>query len=120
VVSQTTFRRSEYRRICAALRRRQPDITVRDTTCAATERRQGSLRALADRVDAIVVVGGTTSANTRWLFQTAVATGKPAWHVESAEELPRELSGCATVGLTAGASTPDALIDEVERALAAR
>ncbi len=53
-------------------------------------------------------------------FQTAVSTGRPSWHVESAEDLPPEITGFATVGITAGASTPDALIDEVEQALRAR
>ncbi len=120
VVSQTTFRRADYRRICSILERRQPGIVIRDTTCAATERRQESLLKLAQRVEAIVVVGGRESANTRWLFRTAVATGKPSWQVESAAELPAEASGFATVGLTAGASAPDALIDEVEQALLAR
>lgn len=117
VVSQTTFTRSAYRSICSVLARREPAILVRDTTCAATERRQESLVSLSASVDALVVIGGKDSANTRWLYQTARATGRPSWHVESADELAPEIARFATVGITAGASTPDALIDEVEAAL---
>ena len=84
----------------------------------ATERRQQSLVALAEKVEAIVVVGGRESANTRWLHQVAVATGRPAWHVEGAADLPADVGRYRTVGITAGASTPESLIAEVEAALA--
>jgi 4-hydroxy-3-methylbut-2-enyl diphosphate reductase len=71
-------------------------------------------------VEAIVVVGGRDSANTRWLHQVAVGTGRPAWHVEGAADLPPEIGRFRTVGVSAGASTPESLIAEVEAALAAR
>jgi 4-hydroxy-3-methylbut-2-enyl diphosphate reductase len=117
VVSQTTFKRIEYRRICGVLKRRFPDIGVFDTSCASTETRQESLIALAEKVDAILVIGGRQSANTRWLYQTALQTGKPAWQIEGASEIPPGISRYATVGLSAGASTPDVVIEEVERRL---
>jgi len=120
VVSQTTFRSSDYGEIAAVLRDRDPAIEVFDTSCALTETRQESLRRLASRVDALLVIGGKGSANTRWLHQTALQTGRPAWHVEGAEDIPVEAFRFSTVGISAGASTPDAVIDEVENALAAR
>jgi 4-hydroxy-3-methylbut-2-enyl diphosphate reductase len=69
---------------------------------------------MAGRVDAIVVVGGRHSANTLRLAEIARSTGKPTTHVETAGELDLEsLSGVRTVGVTAGASTPRWVIDEV-------
>ena len=117
VVCQTTFRRAEYQRICDALRARRPDIEVLETTCSATERRQESLARLARKVDALLVIGGRNSANTRWLFQSALATGQPAWHIEGAGDIPPEIRGFERVGISGGASTPNDIIDEVERAL---
>jgi 4-hydroxy-3-methylbut-2-enyl diphosphate reductase len=117
VVGQTTLTIAEYSDICTILSRRKPDIVIQETLCSATESRQKSLRALAAQVDALLVIGGRQSANTRRLFQTAVATGKPSWHIESAAEIPEAVRACARVGLSAGASTPDDAIEEVERAL---
>lgn len=119
VVCQTTFDRTRYREICAVLRERSPDILVFDTGCSATEKRRESVAALAARVDAIVVIGGKQSANTRWLYQAALSTGRPAWHVEGADDIPAEVSRHERVGLSAGASTPESIIDEVEKALLA-
>jgi 4-hydroxy-3-methylbut-2-enyl diphosphate reductase len=117
VVSQTTLPRSQYAEICQALRTREPGVLVQDTSCVATETRQESLVRLASRVEAILVIGGRDSANTRWLHQAALATGRPAWHVEGVSDLPAEIGGFERVGLTAGASTPDWIIDEVEAEL---
>jgi 4-hydroxy-3-methylbut-2-en-1-yl diphosphate reductase len=117
VVGQTTLTSAEYAAICAVLVKRKPDVVVQHTLCSATEGRQESLRDLAAQVDAILVIGGKQSANTRRLFQTALAAGKPAWHIESAAQIPAEIASCGRVGLSAGASTPDDAIDEVELAL---
>jgi 4-hydroxy-3-methylbut-2-en-1-yl diphosphate reductase len=119
-VGQTTFPRDRFRRIAGILGRRVPGLEVHETSCPATERRQQSLVELADKVEAIVVVGGKESANTRWLHQVAVSTGLPAWHVEGAADLPADIGRFRTVGISAGASTPESLIAEVEAALAAR
>lgn len=117
VVSQTTMTRSEFERITAVLRRREPSLHVEDTTCAATERRLESLQRLAVQVDALLVIGGRQSANTRRLFEAATATGRPSWHIEGAGDIPSSIRSFARVGITAGASTPDRVIDEVEEAL---
>ena len=119
VVSQTTFRRIEFEAICRALRERNPGIEVLDTSCSATETRQESLIELSRTVDALLVIGGKQSANTQWLFRTAVQTGKPCWHIEGAEEIPADVSRYLAVGISAGASTPDFLVDEVEKCLLA-
>lgn len=119
-VGQTTFPRDRYLRIAEVLRRCIPGLEVHETSCPATERRQQSLVELARKVEAIVVVGGKESANTRWLHQVAIATGRPAWHVEGADDLPPDIGAFSTVGISAGASTPESIIAEVEAALASR
>jgi (E)-4-hydroxy-3-methyl-but-2-enyl pyrophosphate reductase len=119
-VGQTTFPRDRFLRIAEILQRKIPGLHVHETCCPATERRQQSLVDLARKVEAIVVVGGKESANTRWLHQVAVGTGRPAWHVEGAADLPPDIGRFQIVGISAGASTPESLIAEVEAALSAR
>ncbi len=119
VVSQTTFSRSAYAGICAVLRARDPSVVVFETTCEATEQRRQSVVRLAREVDAILVIGGSESANTRWLFEAARGTGLPSWLIEGAAGISPEARRFDRVGISAGASTPDAAVDEVERALLA-
>lgn len=114
IIGQTTYRQEEYDRICEILRQARPDAEVDNSICGATRNRQDSLRELAGAVDALIVVGGRESANTTKLYQSAAATGKPAWHIEEASEVPREIGHFRTVGITAGASTPDTVIDAVQ------
>lgn len=117
LIGQTTIKVAEYQAISAALAEVFPDIEVFDSTCPATMDRQASLLELCSATDAIVVVGGRNSANTLRLFASAKEAGVPAWHVERAEELPPEVFAYRLVGLTAGASTPEEVIDAVEARL---
>jgi 4-hydroxy-3-methylbut-2-enyl diphosphate reductase len=117
LIAQTTIMEEEYAAIRDVLVHRFPKLEVVDSICPATEERRSALTELAARTDAILVVGGRNSANTSRLQSTALGLGKPAWHIETAAELPREIFGYARVGLTAGASTPESLIAEVEQAL---
>ena len=118
LIAQTTIKREEYEAIRDALAERFPDLEVVDSICPCTAERLEALEALAADVEAVVVVGGRNSANTARLLATARSLGKPAWLVETAQELPDEAFGYGRVGLTAGASTPESLIDEVESVLA--
>jgi 4-hydroxy-3-methylbut-2-en-1-yl diphosphate reductase len=120
LIAQTTIKKEEYEAIRAALAERFPLLEVVDSICPCTEDRLDALADLAAEVDAIVIVGGRNSANTARLLATARGLGKPAWLVETAEELPEEAFGYARVGLSAGASTPERLILEVEEALLSR
>ncbi len=120
VIAQTTIKNEEYRSICEVLARRFSGVEVVDSICPATEDRQRALARLAAETDAIVVVGGRNSANTSRLYTTAMALGKPSWHVETAAELPDEVFAYERVGVTAGASTPESLVAEVEAALVSR
>lgn len=114
LIAQTTIGHKEFESIAAEFRGRAENFLEVNTLCPATSERQNSLDSLAARVSAIVVVGGKNSANTQRLFLAAKASGKPSWHIERAGELPKEIFSFASVGLTAGASTPDSMVDEVE------
>jgi 4-hydroxy-3-methylbut-2-en-1-yl diphosphate reductase len=117
LIAQTTIKKEEYEAIRAVLAERFPVLEVVDSICPCTQDRLDALAELAAEVEAIVIVGGRNSANTARLISTAKALGKAAWLVETAAELPAEAFGFSKVGLSAGASTPERLIDEVEEAL---
>ncbi|MBL8967599.1 MAG: 4-hydroxy-3-methylbut-2-enyl diphosphate reductase [Spirochaetaceae bacterium] len=119
LIAQTTIRAEEYAAIREVLARRFPLLEVVESICPATEERRRALAELSGECDAIVVVGGRNSANTSRLLVTAKELGRPAWLVETAAELPEEVFSFARVGVTAGASTPDELVAEVEDALLA-
>ena len=91
----------------------------RSDLCFATTNRQSALMAMADRCDAIVVIGSANSSNTRALEKLASEAGCPrVFRVNDADELPDDLAGI--VGVTAGASAPEELVDEVHRPPRAR
>jgi 4-hydroxy-3-methylbut-2-enyl diphosphate reductase len=117
LIGQTTISPEEYRAIGEGIRRFFPDLEIADTICGATRDRQEALRELCGRVDAVIVAGGRESSNTRRLLAIAQAQGKPCWLVEGAEDIPREAGAYQTVGLCAGASTPDTVINDIEEAL---
>ncbi len=112
-ICQTTVKQSEFEEVRDILLRKNPGTAVKNMICAATMDRQKAVRELARRVDAMVIVGGKDSSNTKRLYQTAVEQGIYACHVETADELPRELEGYNRIGVSAGASTPDYIIEGV-------
>jgi 4-hydroxy-3-methylbut-2-enyl diphosphate reductase len=120
IVCQTTATQRHVEPIRAAIAARNPEAEVRfiDTVCLPTKEHQRALERLLDRVEAVVVVGGHNSNNTRELVACCRERGKPALHVQSAADLDAGwFKDFATVGLTAGTSTLPATIDEVHRAL---
>ncbi|MBC2592985.1 4-hydroxy-3-methylbut-2-enyl diphosphate reductase [Ruficoccus amylovorans] len=115
-VSQSTMFTDEFERLAAILRETYPDAQVFDTICGATKERQSDIHVLKDAgAEAIIVVGGRHSANTRKLAALVEKTGLPAYHVETASELDfgHLKERYKKVGVTAGASTPEFLIQEV-------
>jgi 4-hydroxy-3-methylbut-2-enyl diphosphate reductase len=117
LIAQTTIKKSEYDAITLEFEKSCSSFLTVETLCPATADRQEALAELADQVEALIVVGGKNSANTQRLLMAAKEAGKPAWHIETAEELPAEIFRFRKVGLSAGASTPDSMVDEVERLL---
>ena len=120
VVCQSTTPPRTAEKIRDAVARLNPQAEIRmiDTICQPTRDRQTAVVDLLERVQAIVVVGGRNSNNTRELVSLAKARGVPAFHVEGAGDLQAEwFAGLQLVGLTAGTSTLDETIDEVQQAL---
>ena len=126
LVGQTTWDSAEYASIAQAIRAFFPDLEVCNTICDATRARQDSLRSLCADVDAVIVAGSRESANTRRLLDIARSfpgpggRGKPAWLAETPADIPGEVDRYDSLGICAGASTPDALIDAIEEALLER
>ena len=118
LVAQTTQNKSKFGGIEQAILARWPEARIFDTICGATQRRQDEVRRLAGEVEAMVVVGGHSSGNTERLAQVARAEGVKTIQIETEEELdPVWLNGIRTVGVTAGASTPNWMIKRVIRKL---
>jgi 4-hydroxy-3-methylbut-2-en-1-yl diphosphate reductase len=120
LIAQTTLSQGEYAAIRASLLLKKPALKEHGGLCAATADRQEALAELCSQVDAIVVIGGADSANSRRLAELARALGKPCWLVEEPKDLPEEAASYERVGLTAGASTPEEDIDEAEAILKRR
>ena len=122
VAAQTTQPIDKVRHLVNAIRQRFPDSEVRfiDTVCQPTKQRQNAAIELAQQCDVVVVIGGANSNNTRELVATCSRHCRRVHHVQTAAELQPEWFGSAqTVGITAGTSTPDALIIQVEEWLKA-
>ena len=114
VIIQTTFELQKFEDILRELQKERPgEYRVERTICLATSQRQGAAVELAKESDAVVVIGGRNSANTRHLFELVQANCRKAYHIETADELNADmLRDCHKIGITAGASTPDRLIKE--------
>jgi 4-hydroxy-3-methylbut-2-enyl diphosphate reductase len=118
VVAQTTQPIERVLTLVERIRTRYPEADVRfvDTVCQPTKDRQDSLRRLASAVDVVVVVGGPDSNNSARLTERARQLGRPAYQVSKAADLrPEWFSEARTIGLTAGTSTPDDVIEGVRR-----
>ena len=114
VVAQTTQAYSNFSEIVLKLLSLSKELKVFNTICHSTKERQDSARVLAGQVDAMLVVGGRNSANTSRLVSVCRQEGKPTYHIEVADELRLEwLEDVASVGVTAGASTPDWVLEAV-------
>jgi 4-hydroxy-3-methylbut-2-en-1-yl diphosphate reductase len=115
-VTQTTLSLDDAGEIIAALKARFPAIAEpkRADICYATQNRQDAVKILAPQVDLVIVVGSRTSSNSNRLREVAERVGVPAYLVDAAEDVdPQWLAGRTRVGLTAGASAPEVLVDQV-------
>lgn len=120
LLSQTTFSIKVWDAVCSVLKAQIPSIEIFNTICPATHERQEALIRLCSQVDGVIVIGGKNSSNTNRLFTTAQKLCGHAALIETADEIPDEFYRLGTVGLTAGASTPDNVIDAVEEKLLSR
>ncbi|WP_424627088.1 4-hydroxy-3-methylbut-2-enyl diphosphate reductase [Bradyrhizobium sp. SYSU BS000235] len=119
-ITQTTLSVDDTKDIIAALEKRFPDIEGPDTRdiCYATQNRQSSVRDLSKLVDVILVVGATNSSNSNRLREIGTEVGVPSYLIADGSQLnPEWLKDAKTVGITAGASAPEVLVDDVIDAL---
>jgi 4-hydroxy-3-methylbut-2-enyl diphosphate reductase len=114
VVTQTTLSLEDTAQVIDAIRGDYPDAQVRNDICYATTNRQLAVRTIAERSDLVLVVGSSNSSNSVRLREVAASTGTPAYRIDGIEEIdPAWYEGVGVVGLTAGASVPDELLDPI-------
>lgn len=114
VIAQTTISPKKYRSIIDALREKAREVKVCETICDATEENQRAIRDLSGEVDLLYVIGGRHSANSNKLVETAREKCPRAMLIETADEIdPQDIRGVSRVGVSAGASTPDWMIQRV-------
>ncbi len=114
--TQTTLSVDETRQIIDALQQRLPDIEGprKDDICYATQNRQDAVRALTEETDVVLVVGSRTSSNSNRLREIAEQAGTPAYLIDGVDDIAAAwFEGCDAVGVTAGASAPEVLVQEV-------
>ena len=116
IVSQTTQHEEFFKRIVGEISVWVKELKVINTICNATSERQEGVYELAPKVDVMIVVGGKNSGNTRRLYNIARSLNDRSYHIETADELEEEwFKGANKVGITAGASTPDWIIESVRK-----
>ena len=115
IVSQTTFNYNKFQDLVEIFEKKGYDIIVVNTICNATEERQTEARNIASRVDVMIVIGGTHSSNTRKLYEICKKECENTYFIQTLDDLHLELPKSAKlVGITAGASTPNNIIEEVQ------
>ncbi|MEO2083128.1 MAG: 4-hydroxy-3-methylbut-2-enyl diphosphate reductase [Desulfurobacteriaceae bacterium] len=114
VVCQTTLNMNFFKEAIAELSLKVKELKVYNTICRATAVRQKETRELAGQVDLMLIIGGKNSSNTTKLYQISKSVNPRSYHIESKEEIREDwFKGVNVVGVTAGASTPQWVIDEV-------
>ena len=115
IVSQTTFNYKKFQDLVEIFQKKGYDIIVANTICNATEERQKEALELAAKADVMIVIGGTHSSNTRKLYELCKSECENTYYIQTLEDLQLELpNSVELVGITAGASTPNKIIEEVQ------
>ena len=115
IVAQTTFNYKKFDKMVEIIAKKGYDIIVVNTICNATNERQAEARQIASGSDAMIVIGGRNSSNTQKLYEICKEECKNTYYIQQLEDLDLEkLQTCRNVGITAGASTPNNIIEEVQ------
>ena len=115
IVSQTTFNYNKFHYIVEIFKKKVYNVTVANTICNATEERQREAKEIAASVDAMIVIGGRHSSNTRKLYEICSKECPHTYFIQTLDDLHLELpKAVRLVGITAGASTPNKIIEEVQ------
>lgn len=112
LVSQTTEKQSNWEKVLSIVTTKCKEVVAFNTICNATEVRQRAATELSKNVDAMIVIGGKNSSNTTKLYEICKENCENTYHIENAKELPKELKYFNNIGVTAGASTPQWIIEE--------
>ncbi len=116
IVSQTTFNYKKFKDLVEILDKKRYDRIVVNTICNATEERQTEARQIAGKVNAMIVIGGSHSSNTQKLFEICRKECENTYYIQTVHDLDLEvLRSTGLVGITAGASTPKKIIEEVQK-----
>lgn len=116
IVSQTTFNYNKFEDLVEIISKKGYDIIVLNTICSATEERQTEAGKIASEVDAMIVIGGSHSSNTQKLFEICKKECGNTYYIQSLDDLDLKTSqSIRCVGITAGASTPNKIIEEVQK-----
>lgn len=115
VVAQTTFNYNKFQDLVEIISKKSYDVSVLNTICGATRERQTEARSIAEEVDAMIVIGDKHSSNTQKLFEICKGACKDTYYIQTLDDLDlNQLGSVETVGITAGASTPNNIIEEVQ------
>jgi len=116
IVSQTTFNNNKFQELVEIIEKKGYDIIVLNTICSATQERQTEAKIIASQVDAMIVIGGKHSSNTQKLFEICKRECKNTYYIQTVDDLDvTKLQSIGNVGITAGASTPNNIIEEVQK-----
>ena len=114
IVSQTTFNYNKFKDLVEKFEKKGYVILVLNTICNATQERQVEAERIASQVDAMIVIGGKNSSNTRKLYEICQKECKDTYYIQTLDDLnPESVNSVRSVGITAGASTPKKIIEEV-------
>ena len=115
IVSQTTFNYNKFKDLVEIISKKRYDISVLNTICNATKERQTEAKSIAKGVDAMIVIGDKHSSNTQKLFEICKKACNNTYYIQTLDDLDmNQLRSVETVGITAGASTPNNIIEEVQ------
>ena len=119
IVSQTTFNYNKFKELVEKFSEKRYDILVLNTICNATQERQVEAKAVASKVDAMIVIGGKNSSNTQKLYEICKKECENTHYIQTLGDFnPECVSSVSSVGITAGASTPNYIIEEVHTVMA--
>ena len=116
IVSQTTFNHNKFQELVEIIKQKGYHIIVLNTICDATNKRQVEAADIASKVDAMLVIGSKNSSNTQKLYEICKTRCNNTYYIQTADDFqPSDLSSIESVGITAGASTPNNIIEEVQK-----
>jgi ribosomal protein S1/(E)-4-hydroxy-3-methyl-but-2-enyl pyrophosphate reductase len=123
IAGQTTLTSSEWEKSKEIIANLYTNVKIFDTICTVTDKRQREAEEIAAKADAMLIIGGANSSNTRKLYEICASRCPLSFHIETKDDIPSDLLkniNVNTVGITAGTSTPDSIIEEVARKMTER